>query len=158
MTSKAGLSLDVPMANANLQFDLTVIIGRIVSIYFLATALGFLASANYYADMIATNGSDPVLINLSGMTHFLIGMAIVVLHFRWRGLHQILVSLSGLFYLLKGTFLIVLPELTLQSGNNDIQASLVIPAIGFMVFGGMLAFLSWKKRILTSFTAKSPST
>ena len=56
-------------------------IGKILAIYLLVTGAGFLFSAEYYAQMIAHAGSDPILINLSGMVHFFIGMTILVNHF-----------------------------------------------------------------------------
>ncbi|WP_139125130.1 hypothetical protein [Bacillus solimangrovi] len=75
--------------------NLTVRIARIVSIYYLITGLGFLFSSDYSLKMVAPTGSDPVLINLSGMVHFFIGMTILVHHFKWKKPLQIAVSLSG---------------------------------------------------------------
>ena len=49
--------------------DRTTIIARILSIYLSVTGLGFLVSNSYYSEMISQSGSDPVLINLSGMVH-----------------------------------------------------------------------------------------
>ncbi len=122
-------------------------LAKILSAYLLATGIGFLVSADFYNRMIAHTGSDPVLINLSGMVHFFIGITILVLHFRWRGLLPILVSLLGAMYLLKGSLLIAVPELTLQSGGNTAQLSWVTPA-GFLAFGillGALAFFGKRK-------------
>lgn len=96
----------------------TIRIGKIVSLYLIVTGLGFLLSSDYYANMIAHTGTDPVLINLSGMVHFFIGMTILVLHFRWKKLLEIIVTVLGFMFLLKGIFLIALPELTLQTSNN----------------------------------------
>jgi hypothetical protein len=60
--------------------------------------------------MISHTGSDPVLINLSGMVHFFIGMTILVNHFLWKNAKQIMVTLLGFMFSLKGIFLIALPE------------------------------------------------
>lgn len=92
--------------------------------------------------MITTKGSDPVLINLSGMTHFLIGMTILVLHFKWRKPLEVLVSLLGTLFVLKGVFLIAVPELTLQASGNPAQESLTGPAIGFLAYGLVTAYLA----------------
>ncbi len=121
----------------------TVLIGRIISIYLITTSLGFLISADYYSKMVATKNSDPILVNLSGMTHFLIGMSVMVFHFKWKKFVEILVSLLGVFYLLKGAFLIVLPEFTLTTSNNEVQANLWGSAVGFLIYGAITAYLTW---------------
>lgn len=120
----------------------TVLIARIVSMYFLVSGLGFLLSDKYYSAMIAHTGSDPILINLSGMVHFFIGMTILVVHFRWRQPLQIIVSLFGVMFLLKGVFLIALPELTLQAGKNSIQVMWPMAA-GFIGIGLLVFYLSF---------------
>lgn len=116
-------------------------LAKILSAYLIVTGIGFLASGDFYSRMITHTGSDPVLINLSGMVHFFIGITILVLHFRWKGLLAILVSLLGTLYLLKGTLLIAVPELTLQSGANGAQLSWATPA-GFIGFGLLLGALA----------------
>lgn len=125
--------------------NITVCIARILSAYLIVTGMGFLLSPDYYSNMMQTKGSDPILINLSGMTHFLAGMTIVVLHFKWRKVLEILVSLLGLFFLAKGAFLIAMPELTLQTGGNEAQLSLLAPAAGFLLYGAITAYLAWTR-------------
>ncbi len=123
----------------------TIRIARIISIYFLVTGLGFLISEEYFSKMITHTGSDPVLINLSGMVHFFIGMTILVNHFRWHGLLEIIVTVFGIMFFLKGTFLIVLPELTLQTGNNPVQNTWIMSAV-FISTGLLVAYLAYVKR------------
>lgn len=123
-------------------------IGKIVAVYFIVTGVGFLVSNDYYSQMIAHIGSDPVLINLSGMVHFFIGMTILVNHFLWKNALQIMVSFFGIMFLMKGVFLIALPELTLQSGDNPVQLPWAM-SIGFISIGlitGYLAFFKYKKK------------
>jgi hypothetical protein len=124
--------------------DYSVIIGRIVSIYLIVTGMGFLLSSAYYSGMIAHTDTDPVLINLSGMVHFFIGMTILVLNFKWKGALQIIVSVLGIMFLLKGVFLIMLPELTLQTSNNPAQVPWIM-AVGFIAFGLVTAYLAYVK-------------
>lgn len=107
--------------------------------YYVVTGLGFLLSSSYYATMIAHAGSDPVLINLSGMVHFFIGMTILVHHFAWNRPLKAAVSLSGVFFLLKGVFLIALPELTLQTGNNPVQVPWAM-SVGFIAVGAAVGY------------------
>lgn len=123
----------------------TTKIARIVSMYFLATGLGFLISSDYYATMIAHTGSDPVLINLSGMVHFLVGMTILVHHFKWRKPLQIAASLSGVFFLMKGFSLIVLPQMTLQTGNNPAQVPWAMSS-AFIIFGAWIGYFAYFKK------------
>ncbi|MGH1335161.1 MAG: hypothetical protein ACRBFS_03470 [Aureispira sp.] len=118
-------------------------IGRIVAIYLVVTGIGFLVSSEYYSQMIAHTSSDPVLINLSGMVHFFIGMTILVNHFLWKNAFQIIVTLLGFMFLLKGIFLIALPELTLQSGNNPTQVPWAL-SIGFISLGLIVGYMAFK--------------
>lgn len=120
-------------------------IGKLLSAYLIVTGLGFLISADYYSFMISHQGTDPVLINLSGMVHFFIGMTILVNHFLWKNVLQIMVSLLGFMFVLKGAFLIALPELTLQSANNPAQIPWVM-SVGFILLGLVLGYLSIIKK------------
>jgi hypothetical protein len=92
--------------------------------------------------MIAHTGSDPVLVNLSGMVHFFIGMTILVIHFRWRGALQIIVTIFGALFLLKGAFLIVLPELALQTGDNPAQNTWLMAAC-FILVGAVVGYFAY---------------
>ncbi|WP_158655290.1 hypothetical protein [Flavivirga eckloniae] len=124
-------------------------IAKILSAYLMVTGTGFLLSSDYYSQMISHAGSDPVLINLSGMVHFFIGMTILVNHFLWKNALQIIVTILGFMFLLKGAFLIALPELTLQSGNNPVQLPWAM-SVGFIAIGICMAFLILKNRKLNS--------
>ncbi len=120
----------------------TTLIARIVSMYLFVTGCGFLFSGEYYSEMISHTASDPVLINLSGMVHFFIGMTILVIHFQWRNLFQIAVTLLGLMFSLKGALLIALPELTLQTGGNPAQEVWNM-AVSFISVGIVLGYLAY---------------
>lgn len=132
-----------------MRSNTSLYIGRIVSAYLIVTGAGFFLSGPYFSQLVSTTQSDPVLINLSGMTHFLVGAAILVFHFKWRSVLEVMVSLIGCAYYMKGTMLIALPELTLQTGNNEMQASLVLPGIGFLAYGFVLAYLAFVRNRLS---------
>lgn len=127
-----------------LFLDRTVIIARILSMYLLVTGLGFLISDGYFSKMIAHSGSDPILINLSGMVHFFIGATILTVHFLWKKPLQIVVTLLGLMFFLKGIFLIALPEFTLQTGNNPVQ-NIWLMAEGFISAGVIIGYFAYFK-------------
>jgi|GEM_PF-409223 len=123
------------------SLDTTKLIGRVVSMYYVVTGIGFMLSGNYYADMVSSTGTDPVLINLSGMVHFFIGMTILVIHFKWKSILQSFVTLLGFAFLLKGVFLIALPELTLQSDTSTEVGWATIA--GFIAVGIILGYYSF---------------
>ncbi|WP_077401457.1 hypothetical protein [Cellulophaga omnivescoria] len=126
------------------NMEMTSKIGKILSVYLVITGIGFSVSSEFFSQMISHKGTDPVLINLSGMVHFFIGVAILVNHFLWKNMLQILVSVLGCMFLLKGIFLIALPELTLQSADNKVQIPWLM-STGFILVGltvGCLVFLS----------------
>ena len=122
----------------------TIIIGRILTPYLIVTGLGFFFSSKFYISMIkGANKSDPVLINLSGMVHFLIGMVILINHFLWSGVLEIIISVLGFAFVLKGAFLIALPLLTLKSNNVPSVNRLRVMGIGFIVVGLIIGYLSY---------------
>ncbi|MEN7982733.1 MAG: hypothetical protein ABFQ65_04780 [Nanoarchaeota archaeon] len=132
----------------------TTLIAKIVSVYFIVTGLGFIFSSEFYSTMIAHTGTDPVLINLSGMVHFFIGMTILVNHFLWKKPFQIVVTLLGFMFLLKGVFLIALPELTLQTSNNPAQVPWIM-ALGFIAVGITIGYFAYFTKQVSSIEKKS---
>ena len=59
----------------------TILLGKILAAYLLVSGLGFLLSRDFYRKLRATSEtSDRLTVNLSGMVHFILGMAIVTTH------------------------------------------------------------------------------
>lgn len=122
---------------------MTETIARIAGPYLLVTALGFLVSRRFYERMVLGNANaDPVLINLSGAVHFVVGGVTLVNHFLWSGMAEIVVSLLGVAAVAKGAALIAVPELTLKSPKT-VGATLYASALGFGLWGGGLVWVGW---------------
>ncbi len=103
--------------------------------YLIATGVGFVVSPKFFQRMTQMgNKSDPVLINLSGAVHFIIGMIVLVNIVPWKTIDQIAVSILGGLAVLKGCALIIVPNLTLKAGEQSIQA-LRMMAVGFIGYG-----------------------
>jgi len=122
--------------------DRTTIIARILSIYLSVTGLGFLVSNSYYSEMISQSGSDPVLINLSGMVHLFIGAAILTIHFLWKTPLQIVVTFLGIMFSIKGALLIVVPDIVLQSAGNSAGLS-PLGSLAFILVGGIIGYFAY---------------
>ncbi len=122
--------------------DRTTIIARILSIYLSVTGLGFLVSNSYYSEMISQSGSDPVLINLSGMVHLFIGAAILTIHFLWKTPLQIVVTFLGIMFSIKGALLIVVPDIVLQSAGNSAGLSPLV-SLAFILVGGIIGYFAY---------------
>ena len=122
--------------------DRTTIIARILSIYLSVTGLGFLVSNSYYSEMISQSGSDPVLINLSGMVHLFIGAAILTIHFLWKTPLQIVVTFLGIMFSIKGALLIVVPDIVLQSAENSAGLSPPV-SLAFILVCGIIGYCSY---------------
>jgi len=121
----------------------TVVIGRVISLYLAVSGVGFLVSGDFYRRMISVaDKSDPLLVNLSGMIHFLIGATILVLHFRWSSVLEVLVTLLGFSFALKGAFLIALPKLTLKSSQTS-PWLLRVQGVAFVAAGLVLGYFSY---------------
>ena len=122
---------------------MTELIAQIAGPYWIVTGLGFLLSRGYYERMILGNASsDPVLINLSGVAHFVLGMAVLVAHFRWDTFAEIGVTLLGVALVAKGGALIALPEQTLQAPKN-VGRALTMSAIGFLCVGFFFCYVGY---------------
>lgn len=122
---------------------LTQTIAMIAGPYLLVTGLGFLLSQKFYIRMLAgAAGADPVLINLSGAVHFIVGALVLLLHFRWSEAAQIAVTLLGAAAALKGAALIALPDLLLKA-PRDPRAVLRLSAIGFCAAGGYFIYAGY---------------
>lgn len=122
---------------------MTETIARIAGPYLLITALGFLVSRRFYTRMVLGNAeADPVLINLSGAVHFVIGAVILVNHWAWGSFAEGAVTLLGLAAVAKGASLIAVPELTLKSPKT-VGRTLTASAVGFTLWGGILVWVGW---------------
>lgn len=122
---------------------MTQTIAMIAGPYLLVTGLGFLLSPKFYIRMLAGSAAaDPVLINLSGAVHFIVGALVLLLHFRWSEAAQIAVSLLGVAAVLKGAALIAVPDLVLKGPKNP-QSHLRFSAIGFCAAGGYLIYTGY---------------
>ena len=65
---------------------MTELIARIAGPYLLLTGLGFAISRDFYQRMVMGNAqADPILLNLSGAVHFIVGLIVLNNHFRWSG-------------------------------------------------------------------------
>ncbi|TQV82054.1 hypothetical protein [Denitrobaculum tricleocarpae] len=122
---------------------MTQTIAMIAGPYLLVTGLGFLLSADFYQRMIASStNAEPMLVNLSGAAHFVVGLVILVQHFQWSSAPEIAVSLVGIAAAVKGTALVAIPDLTLKS-SRPAGTGLKLSAIGFLAAGGYLTYVGY---------------
>jgi hypothetical protein len=123
--------------------NMTIQIGRILAPYLLVSGSGLLISKKFYEkQLINSEKSDPLTVNLSGMVHFFIGIVLLNLHFLWNSLLAIIITLLGISFVLKGGSLIIFPDLTLRSGAGSARY-LRISGIGFILLGLILGYLSY---------------
>ena len=114
---------------------MTELIARIAGPYLLLTGIGFVVSRGFYERMVmGTETADPVLLNLSGAAHFVVGMVVLVNHFRWGSIAEGAVTLVGIAAAAKGAALIVFPEQTLKSPKT-VGTALTGSTIGFGAAG-----------------------
>ena len=121
----------------------TQFLGQMISPYLLVTGVGFFVSKDYYLKMLAdSKHSDPITINLSGMVHFLLGLAIVLNHNLWRTAPEIIITVIGFAASLKGAALIAVPQAALK--GNEMSASVLrIIGVAFVVVGAYLGFVTY---------------
>ncbi len=121
----------------------TQFLGQMISLYLVVTGVGFFVSKDYYLKMLAdSKRSDSITINLSGMVHFLLGLAIVLNHNLWRTTPEIIITVIGFAASLKGAALIVVPQAALKA--NDMSARVLrIIGTAFVVVGTYLGFVTY---------------
>ena len=123
--------------------DTSIVFGRILAPYLIASGLGLLISKKFYQNqLVNSDKSDPLTVNLSGMIHFFVGITVLNFHFLWNSLLAIIITLLGFSFVLKGASLIILPELTLKSGKGSAKY-LPFSGAGFILLGVVLGFLSY---------------
>ncbi len=123
--------------------EVTSFIAKMMAPYLFATGLGFFLSREFYSRMLNdAHSQHPISINLSGMVHFFIGMAVVLNHFLWGHHLEIAVSLIGVVFLLKGSVLIVIPQLAMKSNQTTVRI-LPFASIGFIAVSIYLAWASY---------------
>ncbi|MBV7378043.1 hypothetical protein [Maritimibacter dapengensis] len=121
---------------------MTGTIAWIAGPYLIATALGFLISRGFYERMVLGNAdADPVLLNLSGAVHFIIGAIVLANHWDWSGLGAGAVTLLGVAAVAKGASLIIVPELTLKTPKT-VGATLTASSAGFFIWGALLLWVA----------------
>ncbi len=122
---------------------MTQLIAMMAGPYLAVTGLGFLLSTGFYVKMVAgSRETDRVTVNLSGAVHFLVGLLVLVQHFRWDGPAEIAVTLVGAAAALKGTALIAVPEMTLRSPMTS-PAALRVSGAVFLALGGYLGYVGF---------------
>jgi uncharacterized protein YjeT (DUF2065 family) len=121
----------------------TNLLGRIIAAYLLVSGLGFLFSSDFYLKMRAHSPqSDPLVVNLAGMVHFILGMGIVLTHHLWGSVLQFLVTLTGVGFIAKGFALIVFPEFATRSAPTS-RRTLRLSGGAFVVAGLVFGYLSY---------------
>lgn len=122
---------------------MTELIARIAGPYLLLTGLGFAVSRDFYRRMVMGNAqADPILLNLSGAVHFIVGMIVLNNHFRWSGLAETVVSMTGVAAVAKGAALIAVPEMTLQAPKTT-GSVLAASTVGFFLAGVYLCCIGY---------------
>ena len=123
--------------------ETSIFFAKLASAYFVVTGLGFLLSTDFYEKMVSTSTStDPVTVNLSGAVHFLVGMSILLQHFRWGSLLEVIITLIGFAATLKGVGLIAIPEFMLQSTKTG-KIALRFSGVVFLTIGTYLGYMSY---------------
>ena len=123
--------------------ETTIFIAKMTSAYLVVTGLGFLLSTEFYEKMVRGSArTDPVTLNLSGAVHFLVGLSILIRHFRWASPPEVIVTLIGFAAMAKGAALIAVPRVVLQSPKIG-KAKLRLSGIGFIAVGTYLGFASY---------------
>ncbi len=117
---------------------MTEFIASVVGPYLLLTGTGFYLSQDFYRKMLlGQTTADPILVNLSGASHFIVGGIGLACHFEWTTLEETVVSLVALAAVIKGAALIVFPGQTTSAPKLN-NGALHFTAVIFLITGAYL--------------------
>jgi uncharacterized membrane protein len=128
---------------------MTETIAQIAGPYLILTGIGFLLSSDFYLKMILDQTrTDRVTVNLSGAVHFIVGMVVLVNHFRWSSAFEGAVTMVGVAAVLKGSGLIALPKAMMKSPSMK-KSGVVLSAVGFLAAGFYLSVVGFRPHLLS---------
>ena len=122
---------------------MTELIASIAGPYLFVTGLGFFISSSFYQRMIAAQSDvNPILLNLSGAVHFVVGMTVLANHFKVSSAAGAIVTLVGAAAVLKGVSLIVFPDYMTKSQQMGKRGVLATGA-AFAATGAYLSYVGY---------------
>jgi hypothetical protein len=122
------------------------LIARLIGPVFVATGLGMLANATFYASAVAEGAGSPVLIAVSGMATLLGGAAILNAHRAWTYDWRVLITIIGWLFVVAGIIRLVLPTVAERAAPAVYPgpaAEMVAGAIVFVI-GAFLSFEGYR--------------
>ncbi|QUS54529.1 hypothetical protein [Pseudovibrio brasiliensis] len=122
---------------------MTELIASIAGPYLFVTGLGFFISSGFYQRMIAAQSdANPILLNLSGAVHFVVGMVVLANHFTVSSVAGALVTLVGAAAALKGASLIVIPDYMTKSQQMG-KTGVLATGAAFTATGAYLSYVGY---------------
>jgi hypothetical protein len=122
------------------------LIARLIGPVFVATGLGMLVNAKFYAAAVAEGAASPVLIAISGIATLLGGVAILNAHRAWTSDWRVLITIIGWLFVIAGLLRLILPkfvETAAPAVYSGPAAEMVAGAI-ILVVGGVLSFAGYR--------------
>lgn len=123
--------------------EISLILAKIIGIYFLIVAIAMYVNPKGFRKMIREVAENSAALTLAGVITLLIGIILVVLHNTWTVNWALPITLLGWLTLLKGAIRLFIPtvthQLTHMISNNVVHFAVALLAliIGlyFMYFG-----------------------
>ncbi|KZK81126.1 hypothetical protein PsAD13_04068 [Pseudovibrio sp. Ad13] len=125
------------------NYAVTELIASIAGPYLFVTGLGFFISSSFYQRMIAAQSdANPILLNLSGAVHFVVGMVVLANHLNVSSMAGALVTLVGAAAVLKGASLIVIPDYMTKSQQMG-KRGILATGTAFTAIGTYLSYVGY---------------
>ncbi|KZL05883.1 hypothetical protein PsAD26_04024 [Pseudovibrio sp. Ad26] len=125
------------------NYAVTELIASIAGPYLFVTGLGFFISSSFYQRMIAAQSdANPILLNLSGAVHFVVGMVVLANHLNVSSMAGALVTLVGAAAVLKGASLIVIPDYMTKSQQMG-KRGILATGTAFTAIGAYLSYVGY---------------
>jgi hypothetical protein len=92
------------------NMELSILIARILTVIYLAAALGGFLNADYYRKIFRDLYENAALTFMMGLIGVILGMLIVTYHNRWVMNWTVLITIVGWLALIRGVIIIAFPN------------------------------------------------
>lgn len=123
--------------------DLSFFFARVLSIYFIVSALAVLVNKDRYMSAVKDLSKNPLLHHVLGALALIFGLIVVSLHNVWNG-WPILITVSAWAIIFKGIVNLILPDVALRVIKDFSTGSYyTVSVFSLLVFGAFLFYIGF---------------
>jgi hypothetical protein len=128
-----------------ISVDRSIFIAQLLGPPILLGGASLLAHPSFYRGVAEDVQRSRALLYLFGMTRFIAGLAVVLLHNLWVADWRIIVTLTGWAAMLRGVLILVMPETAAAWARRSLERGALLPVAGAVAvaLGTLLCILGY---------------